>query len=338
MQHSTHHTKLISVVVPAFNEEECVDELSRRLAAVADQLSHRYVFEFVIVENGSMDATFEKLLAIHARDPRFKILRLSRNFGIEGAVTAGLRRISGHAAVVMCADLQDPPEMLPTFIERWAEGYDMVYGIVAKRTDEGKLRQTLTRVFYWLLNRLNERPVPRNVSDFRLVDRKMYATLNRMHERNRMLRAMWAWLGFKSVGIEYTRPPRHGGKSTYHLLGNILFALHGIMSSSTTPLKVIPIFGLALSSFSFLMLVGFVMRWLIAGVPFSGFGTIVALMLLLFGLLFLLLGMLSEYVGIIYQEVRARPSFIASDAIGFTNSSTDVSCVELDVDGIGSEV
>lgn len=315
--------KLISVVVPAFNEEECVDELARRLRIVADDLSARYTFEFIIIENGSADTTYEKLLAIHSRDSRFKILRLSRNFGIEGAVTAGLRKISGDAAIIMCADLQDPPEMLSQFIERWEAGYDMVYGIVARRTDEGKLRQVLTRVFYWMLNRLNEQPVPRNVSDFRLVDRKVYEALNGMHEKNRMLRAMWGWLGFNSTGIEYTRPPRHGGKSTYHIVGNILFALHGIMSSTTTPLKIIPIFGLALSSFSFVMLFGFVIRWLVAGVPFGGFGTIVALMLLLFGLLFLLLGMLSEYVGIIYQEVRNRPSFVASEAIGFDVSRRD---------------
>lgn len=313
-------TKLISVVVPAFNEEECVDELARRLSLVAEDLVDRYRFEFVIVENGSADSTYEKLLVIHSRDPRFKILRLSRNFGIEGAVTAGLQMICGDAAVVMCADLQDPPELLPRFIERWEQGYDMVYGIVARRTDEGKLRQVLTRMFYWLINRLNEQPVPRNVSDFRLVDRKMYEALNGMHEKNRMLRAMWGWLGFNSTGIEYTRAPRHGGKSTYHLLGNILFALHGIMSSSTAPLKIIPLFGLALSSLSFLALIGFVVRWIVAGVPFSGFGTIVALMLLLFGLLFLFLGMMSEYVGIIYHEVRNRPSFIASEAVGFARA------------------
>lgn len=318
-----HETKLISVVVPAFNEEECVDELARRLSIVADSLADRYRFEFVVVENGSEDSTFERLLVIHARDPRFKILRLSRNFGIEGAVTAGLRTVSGDAAVIMCADLQDPPELLPSFIEQWELGYDMIYGIVTRRSDEGKLRQALTRVFYWLINRLNEQPVPRNVSDFRLVDRKMYETLNGMQEKSRMLRAMWGWLGFKSTGIEYTRAPRHGGKSTYHLLGNILFALHGIMSSSTTPLKIIPLFGLALSSFSFLILVGFVVRWWLAGVPFSGFGTIVALMLLLFGLLFLLLGMVSEYVGIIYQEVRNRPSFVAREAIGFRRSNDE---------------
>lgn len=320
--------KLISVVVPAFNEEECVDELARRLCVVAENLSSRYSFEFIIIENGSVDSTFEKLLAIHSRDPRFKILRLSRNFGIEGALTAGLRLISGDAAIIMCADLQDPPELLPTFIERWESGYDMVYGIVARRTDEGKLRQVLTRMFYWLLNSLNEQPVPRNVSDFRLVDRKVYQALNSMQEKNRMLRAMWGWLGFQSTGIEYTRPPRHGGKSTYHVIGNVLFALHGIMSSTTTPLKIIPIFGLALSSFSFVLLAAFVVRWFVAGVPFGGFGTIVALMLLLFGLLFLLLGMLSEYVGIIYKEVRNRPSFIARETVGFDVSRRDSVAVE----------
>lgn len=308
--------RLISVVIPAYNEEQCVDELASRLSAVADDLRYRYDFEFIIVENGSVDSTFARLADIHHRDPRFKVLQLSRNFGMEGAVTAGLRYATGDAAVIMCADLQDPPEMIPAFIEKWEAGYQNVYAIVADRSDEGLVRRTATRAFYWLLNRVNKHPVPKNVSDFRLVDRRMYQTINGMNERNRMLRTMWGWVGFSSIGIPYIRPPRHGGTSTYRLLGNIGFALHGIASSTTTPLKLIPFFGLTLSALSFVLLGAFVVRWLFAGVPFSGFGTIVALMLLMFGLLFLFLGIVSEYIGIIYEEVRNRPMFIAKTTLG----------------------
>ena len=308
--------KIISVVIPAFNEEDCVEELSRRLTQVSDKLSSTYDFEFVIVENGSVDGTFEKLLAIHGRDPRFKILRLSRNFGIEGALTAGLRFIVGDAAIIMCADLQDPPELLPTLIQKWEEGYEHVYCVVARRPDESLSRRTLTRGFYWLINRFNEQPIPENASDFRLVDRKLYEALNQLNERNRMLRAVWGWFGFRSIGIPYERAPRYGGTSTYGLFRNISFALRGIASSSATPLKTIPMAGIALAACSFLLLVAFVVRWVAFGVPFSGFGTIVALMLLLFGLLFLFLGVLSEYVGIIYEEVRARPIYVTREAYG----------------------
>ena len=229
---------------------------------------------------------------------------------MEGAVTAGLQYITGAAAVIMCADLQDPPELIPAFIKRWEDGYENVYGCIVERTDESWLRQRLTRVFYWLLHRANNHPVPQNVSDFRLVSRKMYQALNALPEKHRMLRAMWGWIGFRHVGVPYTRPARHGGTSTYRLLRNISFGLHGIAVSSIAPLKLIPFFGVALSAFSFLALGGLIVRWVVFGVPFAGFGTIVALQLGLFGLLFLLLGVLSEYVGMIFEEVRGRPIYV----------------------------
>ena len=312
--------RLISIVVPAFNETECVNELAARLQAVFVPLAPRYSFEAIIVENGSADDTYEKLLAIRARDPRFKVLRLSRNFGAEGAVTAGLRHASGDAAVIMCADLQDPPEVIPRFIERWEEGYENVYGVITRRTDESALRRTATAWFYWLINKLNDRPVPRNVSDFRLVDRRAYEALNAMHERNRMMRTMWGWIGFTSIGVEHTRAPRHGGKSTYAFFRNVRFALNGIIASSVAPLKFIPMFGLALSAASFVAMFVLAVDWVLFGVPFAGYGTIVALILLMFGLLFLFLGIISEYVGMIFEEVRARPSFIVSAEHGFDDA------------------
>jgi len=297
-----------------------VDELARRLQAVTRTIL-RYDFEFIIVENGSIDATFEHLVRIRKADERFKVVRLSRNFGIEGAVTAGLRYATGDAAVIMTADLQDPPELIPEFVAKWEQGYENVYGIVAKRHDESALRRVLTRCFYWILNRANEHPVPRNVSDFRLVDRKLYSSLNGMQERNRMLRTMWGWLGYRSIGIEHERPPRFGGKSTYQIFRNIAFALHGIASSTNTPLRLIPMFGITLSALTFLLFIGLIVRWVAFGVPFSGFGTIVGLNLVLFSLLFMLLGILSEYIGIIYEEVRQRPIYVVSDAFGFEELS-----------------
>jgi polyisoprenyl-phosphate glycosyltransferase len=309
--------RLVSVVVPAYNESECVDELAARLQAVFASLAPRYDFEAIIVENGSADDTYEKLLAIRRRDPRFKVLQLSRNFGAEGAVTAGLRRASGEAAVIMCADLQDPPEVIPSFIERWEEGYENVYGVITRRSGESAVRRTATAAFYWLIDKLNDRPVPRNVSDFRLVDRRAFEALNAMRERNRMMRTMWGWIGFKSIGVEHARPPRHGGKSTYAFFRNVRFALNGILASSVAPLKLIPMFGLALSAWSFVTLIALWIVWIRYGVPFAGYGSIIALNLLMFGLLFLFIGVISEYVGMIFEEVRARPSFIVSAEHGF---------------------
>jgi glycosyltransferase involved in cell wall biosynthesis len=317
-------SRLVSVVVPAFNEEACIGELAARLRQVAAALRPAYAFEFIIVENGSGDSTYAQLLAVTDEDPRFRIIRLSRNFGMEGAVTAGLRRARGDAAVIMCADLQDPPEMIPQFAQYLEQGYDNIYGRITKRSDEGRLRQYLTRIFYWLLHRANGGKVPQDVSDFRMVSRRMYRVLNALPERHRMLRAMWGWIGFRSIGVPYVRPPRHGGRSTYALLRNIYFALHGIAASTTTPLKLIPIAGLSLSGLSFASLIFMAARWVVGGVPFNGFGTIVALQLGLFGLLFLLLGVLSEYVGMIFEEVRARPMYVVEAEHGFEAEEASV--------------
>ena len=309
--------KLISVISPAYNEEDCVQELACRLKAVAASLADRYDFEFIIIENGSRDRTLELLMEIHKADPRFKIITFSRNFGIESALTAGLRTASGDAAIIMCADLQDPPELIPDLVRKWEDGFQNVYGIITARHDEGALRKFLTRRFYNLINRVSEQPIPSNVSDFRLVDRKLYQTVSQFTEHGRMLRTIWAWAGFRSIGVPHERPPRPGGRSTYNTFGAIGFALRAIASSSTVPLKIIPWIGVGLSSFSFVLLLGFVIRWVAAAVPFNGFGTIVALLLLLFGLLFMILGIITEYIGLIFEETRNRPLFIVESTTGF---------------------
>ena len=310
--------RLISVVVPAFNEGENVDELSRRLRAVFDEtLGGKYDFECIVVENGSLDDTYGKLLNVRKADPRFKVLRLSRNFGIEGALACGLRRATGDAAIIMCGDLQDPPEVIPQFVKRWEEGYQNVYGIVTKRQDEGPVRRFMTRGFYWLMDKVSDRPIPRNASDFRLVDRVAYEAVNEFPERTRLFRALWAWVGFVSCGVEHERPPRAGGTSTYRLFRNIRFALTGIMSSSIVPLKIIPFVGLGLSAVALIALPILTFVFIRYGVPFAGFGSLISLNLLLFGLLFFFLGITSEYVGLIFNEVRGRPNFIVAREHGF---------------------
>jgi dolichol-phosphate mannosyltransferase len=308
--------KTITIVTPAYNESDCVDQLADALRAVFDVYRGKYEFDVIVVENGSRDDTYAKLLRIRQGDRRFRILQLARNFKFEGAVTAGLSLVTSDAVVIMSADLQDPPPVIHEFISKWEEGYDIAYGVVRRRSDESRFRKFATRCFYWLINRLSDTAVPENVSDFRLADRRAYEALNRLRERNRMLRAMWSWVGFRTVGVLHDRPPRHGGTSSYKLLGFFLFGLRGILTSSYAPLKVIPVAGLTVAAASFIMLIGFIIRWLWKGVPFDGFGTIVTVMLALFGIMFLFMGVLSEYVGMIFEEVRARPSFIVSKSHG----------------------
>ncbi len=308
--------RLISVVVPAYNEAACVDELARRLRLVFDQLAQRYEFEAIIVENGSHDETYQRLLAIRSADSRFKIVRLIRNFDMEGGMCAGLAHATGEACVIMSADLQDPPELIPSFIEKWEEGYDNVYQIVTRRTDNSLFRRAAAQTFYYLINKISDRPVPRNASDFRLVDRRLYEAFNAMPERNRMVRAMWSWIGGRSLGIEHERPPRFGGTSAFNPFRTAAFAIRGILASSYTPLKLIPFFGLLLAGISFAFMLFYSVRAFVHGVPFDGFGTIVSLMLFLFGSLFMLLGILSEYIGMVYEEVRGRPTYVVSATLG----------------------
>jgi len=312
---SGHAKKLVSVVTPAYNEEENIAELARRLRLMFDGLPD-YDFEVFIVDNGSWDGTWDLIRKECQADSRFKGLQLSRNFGADGGITAGLSRATGDAAVVMCADLQDPPEIIPTFISYWENGFENVYGIVTKREGSSFLRRMNSQIFYLLINRLTGGSFPRNASDFRLVDRKVYAAINSMQERNRFIRGMFFWSGFKSIGVEHERPPRFAGESKATTRHVVALALKGILSYSYVPLRFITYVGLTLSAFSFLLLVWVIIRVFTQGVPFAGYGTLISVVLLMFGVMFTMLGVVAEYVGLIYEEVKQRPSFIVRDEIG----------------------
>jgi dolichol-phosphate mannosyltransferase len=306
--------KLISVIIPAYNEEECVDELAARLKELFITES-QYDFEAIIVENGSIDTTWEKLQKIAAADSRFKILKLSRNFRMDGGLTAGLDYIKGDACVLMTADLQDPPELISEFLRKWEAGWENIYGIVTKRGGTGPIRTLNSKMFYFIADKLTDGRIPKNASDFRLVDKKVYLAIKSMTERNRFVRGLFAWAGFKSVGVPMERPPRFGGVSNAHTFGVIDLAFKGIFAHSYKPLRLITIFGIFLSAFSFLAIMPLAIIWITSGVPFAGFGTIISLFLLVIGILSLMIGILSEYIGLIYEEVKSRPNYIVSEYI-----------------------
>jgi len=307
--------KLISIIIPAYNEEDCVDELCGRLQKVMES-EKQYEFEIFIVENGSLDGTWEKLRRIASADNRIKIIKLSRNFRMDGGLTAGLNYVKGDACVLMTADLQDPPELIPDFLRLWEQGYENIYGVVTKRDGTGLLRKLNSNLFYYVAGKLTDGRIPRNASDFRLVDKKVYEAVKKMDERNRFVRGLFAWVGFSSIGVPMVRPPRFAGVSNAHSWKVIDLAFKGIFANSYKPLKLITIFGLAMSGISFISIIPLSIIWLVNGVPFAGFGTLVAVALLVFGLLSLMLGIMSEYVGLIYEEVKGRPNFIVSDTRG----------------------
>ena len=307
--------KLITIIVPAYNEEACIEELARQLTAVF-AVNDRYDFETLIIENGSVDRTWEILQTINARDPRFKVIRLARNFRMDGGITAGLDYATGDAVVFMTADLQDPPELITEFIKKWEEGYENIYMHVLKRRGTGPIRSFNSRAFYWLAGKLTDNRIPKNVSDYRLLDRKVYEAVRDMKERNRFVRGLVAWVGFKSIGVEAERAERFGGVSNAHSLKVIDLAFKGIFSHSYIPLKLITMTGVVLSLTSFVSIAVFTYVWVFIGVPFAGFGTLVSVAVLAFGTLTFMLGIIAEYLGLIYEEVKGRPNFIVSDVLG----------------------
>lgn len=308
--------KLISIIIPAYNEEECVDELSRRLTKIFSY-EKEYDFEVIIVENGSSDSTYEKLLKIHQVDPRFKILKLSRNFRMDGGLTAGLNFVSGDACVFMTADLQDPPEIIPQFLRKWEDGFHNVYGKITSRKTSKFLRRINSRLFYFIANKFAKDYIISGVSDFRLMDKKAYEALKNMPESNRFMRAMSAWVGFKSYAIEIDRPERFGGKSNADTFKVLDLAIKGILAFSNIPLRIGTLFGFFIFLMSLITFPFFLFFWIFHGVPFAGFGSLVSLLLILFSSLTLILSIVGEYVGLIYEEVKLRPKYIVEEAIGF---------------------
>jgi polyisoprenyl-phosphate glycosyltransferase len=308
--------KLISIVIPAYNEEDVVDELKKRLQMMMDG-NPRYDFEVIIIENGSFDSTYDKLLKTHAEDNRFKILQLSRNFQCDGGITAGLHYALGDAAVIMMADLQDPPELVPQFLEKWEEGYDIVYTVVVKRIGVGLTRRFLSRLFYKIFGLLTNWTIPENASDFKLVDKKVYETINQMDERKRMLRGMITWTGFKQYAIEFERPPRFAGESKAIFKDVFNLALDGIFSFSKVPLQIATLLGFVVSILSFLMIIIELVLFILYGRVVPGFTTLIITILFLFGMMFIVLGIIGEYIARIYDEVKQRPNYIVKREIGF---------------------
>jgi dolichol-phosphate mannosyltransferase len=235
---------------------------------------------------------------------------------MDGGITAGLDYATGDAVVFMTADLQDPPVLITEFIKKWEEGYENIYMHVLKRRGTGPIRSFNSRAFYWLAGKLTDNRIPKNVSDYRLLDRKVYEAVRNMKERNRFVRGLVAWVGFKSIGVEAERAERFGGVSNAHSLKVIDLAFKGIFSHSYIPLKLITMTGVVLSLTSFVSIAVFTYVWIFIGVPFAGFGTIVSVAMLAFGTLTFMLGIIAEYLGLIYEEVKGRPNFIVSDVLG----------------------
>ena len=304
-----------SFVIPVHNEEETLGELAARLTGVMERLDGDA--EVILVDAGSTDRTHELLEGLHARDPRFKAIRLARNFGHQLALTAGLDHADGEAVVIMDADLQDPPEVVLEMAERWKEGYEVVYGVRVDRRADPLGKRMLARSFYRLLRRLTDVEMPLDAGDFRLVDRKALDAFRAMRENNRYVRGMFGWIGFRQIGVEYHRPPRYAGDTKYPFRKSLKLAADGIVSFSNAPLRMALALGFAVSIVSFVLgvLAIAVKVFGIHSVP--GWASLVVVVSFLGGVQLTVLGAMGLYVGRIYEEVKARPLYLVRDALGF---------------------
>ena len=297
---------LISIVVPVFNEEETIAHFYNAVTAVTDSLNNEYRFEFVFTDNHSVDQTPHLLQQLAARDTRVRAYRFSRNFGYQRSILTAYLKSRGDAAIQLDCDLQDPPEMIPVFLEEWRKGSDVVYGIRKARLESR--RWTLARkAFYWLVDFLSEDPIPRDAGDFRLISRRVIEELRRVNDIKPYLRGTIATLGFKQTGIDYNRRARTVGHSKFSFYDNVMLALDGIVNQSIVPLRIAIYVGLSVAGLTVLASFGYIIAYFTVGfrAP-AGFTTITVLILGSLGINALMLGVIGEYLGRMYLQLKNR--------------------------------
>ncbi len=303
--------RLLSVVIPFYNEEGGVDALFKRLVPVLDGLG--VPWEAVCVNDGSKDRTLDELIAQTQADPRIKAVDLSRNFGKERALSAGLAHAVGEVVVPMDADLQHPPEAIAAMIEKWRQGWEVVYAVRDARTGQGFGEKLFAKAFYWFFDHLSEVPLPREVGDFRLMDRRVVDAINRMPERSRFMKGIFAWVGFRQTGIVYVQEARTAGTTKFNFLRLLRFAIDGLTSFSNFPLRVWSVIGGTVAGSAFVYIVVRIIRTLIWGIDVPGYESTLVSVLFLGGVQLLTLGILGDYLGRVFDEVKGRPLYIVRE-------------------------
>lgn len=301
--------KKVSLIVPFYNEGEAVGVFHRALSAALDGMAE-VDFEVVCIDDGSRDNTLAQLLAISALDPRFKLLELSRNFGKEAAMSAGLDYATGDAVIPIDADLQDPPEVIPQLIAKWREGFDVVCAQRISRETDTYMKRTTAEMFYRLHNKVASMPLPENVGDFRLMDRKVVDALKAMPERQRFMKGLFAWVGFKTAVIGYERQAREAGSSKFSGWKLWNFALEGLTSFSTVPLRVWTYAGLTCALLTLFYAIYITVRTMLFGIVVPGYASLLVAILFFGSVQLISVGVLGEYIGRIYIETKQRPLYI----------------------------
>jgi glycosyltransferase involved in cell wall biosynthesis len=306
---------IISVVVPVYNEEAVVFESYKRLKGVMESLNEPY--ELIFVNDGSRDATPDIVRHICEADPTVHFIDFARNFGHQIAISAGMDYASGEAVVVIDADLQDPPEVIPAMIAKWREGYDVVYGKRAERKGETLFKRFTSAAFYRVLQKLTDVDIPVDTGDFRLIDRKVCDALKLIKERNRYIRGIISWLGFKQTGVEFVRDKRFAGETKYPLKKMLRFAFDGITSFSVKPLKLSSYVGSIVSFAGFAYLLVVVYQKLFTDRTVTGWASMMAVSLFFNGVVLMMLGIIGEYIGRIYDEAKGRPLYVVRETLNY---------------------
>jgi len=307
----------LSVVVPLYNEADNVEELLRRIGQVIAGLSVAPAsYEVILVDDGSRDATLEKLRRAAHADAHLRVLSLSRNFGHQIAATAGLDAARGDAVILMDGDLQDPPELIDEFLAKFREGYDVVYATRRRRSGESRFKLFTAAIFYRLIRRLTNVSIPVDTGDFRLMSRRVVAALRDSRERHRFIRGLVSWVGYKQTGIEYDRAERHSGESKYPVSKMFKFAIDGITAFSEIPLRLATWFGFIVSVLAFLVGVYEVTLRIFTGYNLPGYTSTIVAILFLGGVQLITIGILGEYVGRIYDEIKGRPLYLVAENVG----------------------
>jgi len=313
---ATDKRPLLSIVVPCYNEEEVIDTTLTRLSAFCDTLTGLDT-ELICVDDGSRDRTRELLKARAAGDARLRIIGFARNFGHQTAVTAGMDAAAGDAVVLIDADLQDPPEVIGEMVAKWREGYDVVYGTRVEREGESAFKLATARLFYRTLNRLSDTPIPLDTGDFRLMSRVVVDTLRAMPERDRFVRGMVSWVGFRQTALPYRRAARFAGTSKYPLRKMLAFATDGILSFSTKPLRVAATLGMLSASLALLGILYALILRIFTSTWVEGWTALMIAVLFLGGVQLICVGILGEYIGRIYNQSKGRPLYVVQEYIGF---------------------
>jgi polyisoprenyl-phosphate glycosyltransferase len=312
--------ELVSIVVPFYNEGEGVEYIHQALCAVFGQTPN-VDFEVVCVDDGSHDDTLKKLIALVERDSRFRVIELSRNFGKEAALTAGIDAARGDAVIPIDADLQDPPDLIPTLISEWQKGAEVVLARRIDRRSDSFLKRKTAEIFYQIHNRISHIKIPANVGDFRLIDRLVVEALKQLPERQRFMKGLFAWIGFKTATVDYTRNPRALGTTKFSGWKLWNFALEGVTSFSAAPLKFWSYFGSVGALLTFVYAVFIILRTLIHGVDIPGYASLLVAILFFGSLQLIGIGMLGEYMGRMYMETKQRPIYLVRKQYGANNES-----------------